>query len=72
MMIEWHDEQRVCSTDSWFVLGGNPNEDGGGVIASTTSEFKAMDIKAEAVKRGYRNVVIVSATDFWCLKEEER
>ena len=70
--MAWHDTLRVNARDAFFVVGGNPNEDGGGVIGSTNSEFQASDIKAEAIKRGYRDVRIVEATDFWCLREEER
>lgn len=68
----YHDTLRVNSSDKYFVIGGNPNDDGGGVIGSTNSEFQASDIKAEAIKQGYKNVSIVGWQDFWCLKSEEK
>ncbi len=68
----YHDKLRVVSSDSYFIIGGNPDGNGGGVIASTNSEFEASDIKAEAMKHGYKNVQVVDWKHFWCLKDEER
>ncbi len=61
----YHDNLRVVSTDAFFVIGGNPDGNGGGVIASTNSEFEASDIKAEAMKHGYKNIQVVTAEYFW-------
>jgi hypothetical protein len=53
-----HDTLHVSAQDAYFVVGGNPDNDGGGVIGSTNSEFVASDIKAEAIKQGYKNVQV--------------
>jgi hypothetical protein len=63
--MKYHDNQRIVSTDPWFVTGGNPDGNGGGVIATCRSEFRAIDIKWEALVQGYRGVQVISAKDFW-------
>ena len=69
---QWHDQFGVNANDKWFVVAGNPNQNSGGIVASTNFEFKALDIKNEAIKQGYKNVRVVSWVDLWVVHEEER
>ena len=54
----FHDNQRVNAKDKFFVLGGNPDGNGGGVIASTNSLVEAKQIQLEAIKKDYSGVAI--------------
>ena len=51
-----HDNQRVDSHDRWFVCGGNPDGDGGGVIASFNDLRKAQAFVEVAIKADYTRV----------------
>lgn len=68
----WHDQFGVRASDDFFVVAGNPNGDGGGVVASTNSWFRATDIKNEAIRQGYRDVQVLDKHHFWCMRSEER
>ena len=54
-----HDNpQRVVATDKWFVLGGNPDGNGGGVIATRNVLKDAQALAEEAIKEGYTHVSV--------------
>jgi hypothetical protein len=56
----YHDNTRICSTDNYFVCGGNPDGNGGGVIASSHTIDDAKRIQLEAIKLGYVGVRILT------------
>lgn len=41
-----------------YVVGGNPNGMGGGVILSTTNRQKAIDVAKRSYFAGYKNVEV--------------
>jgi hypothetical protein len=55
-----HDNQRINSTDAYFVCGGNPDNTGGGIIGSRQTFAEALILKIEAIKAGYRKVSILT------------
>jgi hypothetical protein len=56
----FHDTQRFDCYDEFFVIGGNPDGIGGGVIASSPSWFAAVDKRWQAISLGYRDVKVVT------------
>lgn len=55
-----HENQRVASTDRWFVFGGNPDNTGGGIIASFNCLKQAQALAEDAIKEGYTHVRVVT------------
>lgn len=61
---EWLDKQRINSRDKWFVIGGNPDGDGGGVIATSNLLTEAEEIRIQAIKFNYSGVLIRTYDEF--------
>lgn len=59
------DTQRVNSRDKFFVTGSNPDNNGGGVIATTSTLDAAIAIKIEAIKAGFGKVQVLTSEEFW-------
>lgn len=53
----------------WWVCGGNPDGNGGGVIEGSRDRFDADRRAARAVARGYRNVRVVSDDEMFGARE---
>lgn len=54
----FHDNQRVVAKDKWFIIGGNPDGNGGGVIASCNTLEEAENIRFQAIMQNYSEVRI--------------
>lgn len=55
-----HEASRLSMHDPYFVSGGNPDGNGGGVIGSTRTRVEALALQIEAVKRGYTRVHVMT------------
>jgi len=58
-----HEMYQVNSHDKYFVIGGNPDGNGGGVIVSTNDMAFALSIQKQAIKLGYTKVQVVTWTE---------
>ena len=59
-MIMWHDRFNVDPEHAYFVVAGNPDGNGGGVILSTNNWREAWDIMKEAERQRYHRVDILN------------
>jgi hypothetical protein len=60
----WLDNQRANSKDALFICGGNPDNSGGGIIASCNTRRQAEQLQVEALKFGFTFVVIQTWKEF--------
>ena len=74
-ILDWMiflDKYGVSSKDEWFLTGGFPDASGGGILASSYSFERLADVKAEAMKLGFRDCKIVEWTDFYVGENENK
>jgi hypothetical protein len=57
--MKLHETTRISSKDEYFVVGGNPDGNGGGVIGSAKTFSEAQKLQVEALKQNYTNVRIL-------------
>lgn len=70
--LAWHDSFGVDAHHAYFVVGGNPDKSGGGVIRSSNDWRTAWDTLREAERRGYLEVEVLRAEEFWRVKGSAR
>ncbi len=62
-----HECQRVVMSDKFFVCGGNPANDGGGVIGTRATWNEAVDLKVRAIKENYTLVRILTYAEMFAI-----
>jgi len=63
-----HDTEGVNARDKYFIVGGNPDGSGGGVITSRNTLDGAQTIQRRAIMQGYTQVRILTYDEM--MKEE--
>jgi hypothetical protein len=53
-----HESSRIDSRDTYFICGGNPDGNGGGVIASVNTLEAAHRLQRQAIMQGYTRVKV--------------
>lgn len=57
---QWLDYQNISSHDRFFVCGGNPDSNGGGIIASYMNREAATETQRQAIMFGFNDVRILT------------
>lgn len=60
-----HETHRLVMTDEYFVIGGNPDGLGGGIIGSSRNMYCAVQLKKLAIEQGYKDVKIIEYWDLY-------
>lgn len=55
-----HETEPVSTQDKWFVCGGNPSGNGGGVIGTRYTLIAAQALQKEAIKQNYTRVRVLT------------
>ena len=56
MSIKWHETQRFNQNDKYFIIGMNPDGNGGGIIGTATNEAEARIMRNGALAQNYTQV----------------
>ena len=63
--VPLHVAARFNSGDKYFVVGMNPEENGGGIIGSANSLEGAHGLQIEAIKQNYGKVRVLTSLEFY-------
>lgn len=55
-----HEIARFNIKDEFFISGGNPDMNGGGVIGTAPTWMQAVNMKHDAMSQGYKGVRILT------------
>jgi len=66
-----HETARFNTEDTYYVLGGNPNNDGGGVIGTARTLTAANELRDAAIKQNYSKVRVRTWREMMQVNDDE-